>query len=99
MTTSSLIYAANMAEWLARDILHDALSQGESCLQISKRSRGEEVVVQEGASGIQEPHPFRWRDAMDTIVKWRQLAEPNDQVFSTQACILLVFWQCSQISE
>ncbi|KAL4437434.1 hypothetical protein ABPG75_004573 [Micractinium tetrahymenae] len=25
-------------------------------------------------------HPFGWRDAMDIIVRWRQLAEPNDQV-------------------
>lgn len=25
-------------------------------------------------------HVFGWRDAMDIVVKWRQLAEPNDQV-------------------
>lgn len=25
-------------------------------------------------------HAFGWRDAMDIIVRWRQLAEPNDQV-------------------
>ena len=46
------------------------------------KTKGEDMVVREGASGIQEPHPFRWRDAMDIIVKWRQLAEPNDQVHS-----------------
>ncbi len=33
--------------------------------------------VQAGAAGR---HQFGWRDAMDVVVKWRQLAEPNDQV-------------------
>lgn len=33
--------------------------------------------VQAGASGR---HQFGWRDAMDIVVKWRQLSEPNDQV-------------------
>ena len=49
-------------------------------VQKSLRSKGEDIIVREGASGIQEAHTFRWRDAMDIIVKWRQLAEPNDQV-------------------
>lgn len=35
-----------------------------------------------GASGCAEPHAFGWRDAMDIIVKWRQLSEPNDQVIA-----------------
>ena len=26
--------------------------------------------------------PSGWRDAMDLVVKWRQLSEPNDQVRS-----------------
>lgn len=25
-------------------------------------------------------HPFHWRDAMDVVVRWRQVAEPNDAV-------------------
>ena len=25
-------------------------------------------------------HEFCWRDAMDVVVRWRQLSEPNDQV-------------------
>ena len=33
-----------------------------------------------GASGSVAEHSFGWRDAMDIIVKWRQLSEPNDQV-------------------
>jgi len=33
-----------------------------------------------GLAGVSGSHPFAWRDAMDTVVKWRQLAEPNDQV-------------------
>lgn len=32
-----------------------------------------------GASGSAEPHAFGWRDAMDIVVRWRQLSEPNDQ--------------------
>ena len=39
--------------------------------------RSEGSSVQAGASGR---HQFGWRDAMDIVVKWRQLAEPNDQV-------------------
>lgn len=37
--------------------------------------------VQAGAAGR---HQFGWRDAMDILVKWRQLAEPNDQVRATE---------------
>lgn len=40
-------------------------------------------VTDDGASGragVSGSHPFGWRDAMDLLVKWRQLAEPNDQV-------------------
>ncbi len=37
-------------------------------------------VGSSGRSGAQGQHPFGWRDAMDIVVKWRQLAEPNDQV-------------------
>ena len=33
-----------------------------------------------GASLGPKPRSFGWRDAMDIIVKWRQLSEPNDQV-------------------
>lgn len=39
--------------------------------------RSEGSSVQAGASGR---HQFGWRDAMDIVVKWRQLSEPNDQV-------------------
>ena len=38
------------------------------------------LQVTQGASGDQKPHAFGWRDAMDVLVKWRQLSEPNDQV-------------------
>jgi hypothetical protein len=30
--------------------------------------------------GAQQQHRFGWRDAMDLVVKWRQLSEPGDQV-------------------
>ena len=29
-------------------------------------------------------HEFCWRDAMDVVVRWRQLSEPNDQVSTDQ---------------
>lgn len=41
------------------------------------------MVESKGASGSEKDpkeHPFYWRDAMDILVKWRQLSEPNDQV-------------------
>ena len=33
-----------------------------------------------GSSSSAQAHAFGWRDAMDLVVKWRQLSEPNDQV-------------------
>lgn len=32
------------------------------------------------APWMRRSHAFGWRDAMEVIVRWRQLAEPNDQV-------------------
>ncbi len=40
-------------------------------------------VSNDGASGetsASGSHLFGWRDAMDILVRWRQLSEPNDQV-------------------
>ncbi|KAI3429879.1 hypothetical protein D9Q98_010190 [Chlorella vulgaris] len=39
---------------------------------------GASVSARRGSRSGQ--HPLGWRDAMDVIVRWRQLAEPNDQV-------------------
>ncbi len=33
-----------------------------------------------GGRGGSGSHSLRWRDAMELLVKWRQVAEPNDQV-------------------
>lgn len=33
-----------------------------------------------GGRGGPGSHPMGWRDAMELLVKWRQVAEPNDQV-------------------
>ncbi|GMH35900.1 hypothetical protein BSKO_03768 [Bryopsis sp. KO-2023] len=54
-------------------------------LDVQARKNGEQglQVDASGASGGKEKsgfYPFGWRDAMDIIVKWRQLSEPNDQV-------------------
>lgn len=50
------------------------------CYKVEEREAGRDVTAPAGASGNPEPHSFGWRDAMDIIVKWRQLSEPNDQV-------------------
>ena len=51
---------------------------------IADRKAGNQtLVMSEGSSvhgGASGRHLFGWRDAMDIVVKWRQLAEPNDQV-------------------
>ena len=52
----------------------------QNTVQVSARRAGEPLLAPSGASGSKEAHPFGWRDAMDIIVKWRQLSEPNDQV-------------------
>jgi hypothetical protein len=42
---------------------------------------GASVSARRGACGcVPGSHAYGWRDAMDVIVRWRQLAEPNDQV-------------------
>lgn len=46
---------------------------------MAERGAGREVTVRDGASSGKQSHAFGWRDAMDIPVKWRQLAEPNDQ--------------------
>lgn len=52
--------------------------------EISARQNGSHTwVSSEGASAQDDPsgrHAFAWRDAMDTVVRWRQVGEPNDQV-------------------
>lgn len=53
-------------------------------VQVKHERAGVEPRVRDdgasGRSGVSGSHPFGWRDAMDLLVKWRQLAEPNDQV-------------------
>lgn len=55
-------------------------------LQVAEKKAGRTVTVKRGASGTDEPHPFGWRDAMDIVVKWRQLSEPNDQALHRWCC-------------
>lgn len=48
----------------------------------ARRNGSHTWVSSEGASAVddlQGRHAFAWRDAMDTVVRWRQIAEPNDQ--------------------
>ena len=47
---------------------------------------GGKLRVESGASGNMQPHDFGWRDAMDVLVKWRQLSEPNDQAGPAVIC-------------
>eukprot|EP00798_Chlamydomonas_sp_ICE-L_P018637 gene18637-25152_t len=44
---------------------------------IPMRVNSEGSTLHGGAPG---QHEFGWRDAMDIVVKWRQITEPNDQV-------------------
>ncbi len=60
----------------------------ECLVQSAERAAGREVQGPAGASGCAVSHPFGWRDAMDIIVKWRQLSEPNDQARSL--CLLAI---------
>lgn len=57
------------------------------CVQVAERQAGRKIMVDTGgASGggfdaRKGQHEFSWRDAMDIPVRWRQLSEPNDQVW------------------
>lgn len=71
---------------LAQAVLADAQARrkGQGLMVNTKGSSGGK-----GSSG---EHRFHWRDAMDILVKWRQLSEPNDQVTrckETLECILV----------
>lgn len=60
------------------------LAQQVRKLLSSKKAGNHEIWIQSQGStaqaGASGRHQFGWRDAMDIIVKWRQLSEPNDQV-------------------
>ena len=60
-------------------------------------ARGGSLQVTQGASGDQKPHAFGWRDAMDVLVKWRQLSEPNDQVHIPKHLELQMVVQCCHL--
>ncbi len=52
----------------------------EPCKAAERRAGRVVHVEPGGGSGNPRVHEFGWRDAMDVVVKWRQLSEPNDQV-------------------
>jgi hypothetical protein len=54
----------------------------------AQRNGSHTWVSSEGASAADDAegrHRFAWRDAMDTVVRWRQISEPNDQVRAARA--------------
>jgi hypothetical protein len=58
------------------------LAQALRQVLAARRAGRQHWVRSEGSSGqggVAGRHLFGWRDAMDIVVKWRQLAEPNDQ--------------------
>ncbi|GIL49345.1 hypothetical protein Vafri_5718 [Volvox africanus] len=62
-----------------------AVELGQALLEVvaARRAGRQHWVRSEGSSGQAGSagrHLFGWRDAMDIVVKWRQLCEPNDQV-------------------
>lgn len=63
--------AIELAQAMLKDV--EARRRGESGWKVSTKGAS-------GGGGKDGTHYFHWRDAMDIIVKWRQLSEPNDQV-------------------
>ena len=61
------------------NIIHSLMTRAGH-VQVASAKAGQQVHAPHGASGSTKAHLFGWRDAMDIIVKWRQLSEPNDQV-------------------
>ncbi|PNH05026.1 Tetratricopeptide repeat protein 13 [Tetrabaena socialis] len=62
-----------------------AIELGQAVREVvaARRAGRQTWVRSEGSSGQAGSagrHLFGWRDAMDIVVKWRQLSEPNDQV-------------------
>lgn len=51
-----------------------------SDLGASVCARGPSGIGGGGRGSKGSTHPLGWRDAMEIIVKWRQISEPNDQV-------------------
>ena len=59
-------------------------------MQVASAKAGQQVHAPKGASGSTEAHLYGWRDAMDIIVRWRQLSEPNDQVSVHMTTVFLM---------
>ena len=69
---------------------------GLASLQLAQKVRSHWASKREGGAGLQVPnasssaqsfggrtgaHTMGWRDALDIMVRWRQLSEPNDPVW------------------
>ncbi|GLC64956.1 hypothetical protein PLESTF_000225900 [Pleodorina starrii] len=67
--------AAGFAAIEVGQALREAVAARRAGRQHWVRSEGSS-----GQAGSAGRHLFGWRDAMDIVVKWRQLCEPNDQV-------------------
>jgi hypothetical protein len=67
-------------------LVRSDMSEFSWIMQLSHRRANHPLrVPNDGASGERSAsgsHAFGWRDAMDILVRWRQLSEPNDQVCS-----------------
>ena len=72
-------------------------SQHKLVLQVKERQAERKVMVDTAGSSVggfdadKGQHDFKWRDAMDIPVRWRQLSEPNDQVHidnHNRSCVL-----------
>ena len=56
-------------------------------VELAARRSGTHTWVATSGASVRRPaesddarHAFGWRDAMDVVVRWRQIGEPNDQV-------------------
>ena len=67
--------------------------------ELAQRRNGSHTwVASDGSSGHDEAggrHRFGWRDAMDVVVRWRQIGEPNDQV----RCLVTALIMCGVCSS
>ena len=88
------VYATSSCAQEALDILvlnfDRSLTRVGCTAQVEAKKAGEQFSSWRGASLGPQHHAFGWRDAMDIIVKWRQLSEPNDQVRVMKSGLLAI---------
>ena len=77
-------FLPNQRQWKMSCYANLELAQAvRSCVEAKRSGEPHPRVLGRGATShgkAGEDHDFGWRDALDILVKWRQLSEPNDPV-------------------